>query len=307
MTRVAVIGGGENPEHDVSLASAASVCSALRSHDRFEVVALTIQRDGRWTDARGARITLAEAVDELQRCGVVFPVVHGPRGEDGTLAALLDLAHVPYVGSGLRAGALAMDKVTTKLIAESVGVRTARAARGTFPAVVKPSAAGSSFGVARVDDESELTAALEVARGFDDRVLVEEYIVGREIDVAVVTRADGSRMVSAPLEIVVSGAVFDSETKYDGTADFRVPAALTPAQQSDLERQALAVYDALGCSGVARVDFFLTHNGFVLNEVNTVPGLTARSQVPRMFEATGIPYAELVADLVDAALGRVLA
>jgi D-alanine-D-alanine ligase len=318
MIRVAVIGGGENCEHDVSLASAASVRSAL--HARYDVVELTIGRDGRWRDARGAALSLARAIDVLQLCAVAFPLVHGPRGEDGSLAALLDFARVPYVGSGVGAGALAMDKWATKLIAEAVGVRTApgglAGVKPTYPAIVKPVAAGSSFGVSRVADATELDDAIVRARQLDDRVLVESFIEGREIDIAVLTRADGSRMLSAPLEIVKTDALFDTAAKYDGTADFRVPALLTPHQLDALERHALAVYEALGCRGVARIDFFLTggehtdsehpdhehaDNGFVLNEVNTTPGLTAQSQVPRMFEAVGVSYEALLDELIAAA------
>ncbi|MDZ4044575.1 MAG: D-alanine--D-alanine ligase family protein [Rhodoglobus sp.] len=313
MIRVAVIGGGENCEHDVSLASVASVRSAL-DPAHYDVVELTIGRDGQWRDARGAALSLARAIDVLQLCAVAFPLVHGPRGEDGSLAALLDFARVPYVGSGVGAGALAMDKWATKLIAEAVGVRTApgglvgglgaglAAGETTYPAIVKPVAAGSSFGVSRVDDAAGLADAIVRARELDDRVLVESFIEGREIDIAVLTRADGSRMLSAPLEIVKTDALFDTAAKYDGTADFRVSAALSAPDLDDVHRQALAVHDALGCAGVARIDFFLTDDGLVLNEVNTMPGMTAQSQVPRMFEAVGLPYAELLDELIAGAL-----
>lgn len=298
--RIAVIGGGENCEHDVSLASAASVRSVLES--QHDVIELTIERDGSWRDARGP-LPLAAAVNAIQACDVAFPVVHGPRGEDGSLAALLSFAHVPYVGSGVRTGAIAMDKWTTKLVAEAVGVRTApEAAPGEFPAVVKPVSAGSSFGVARVENEAELASAVDAARTLDDRVLVESYVGGREIDIAVLTRSDGSRVLSAALEVVVPGDLFDTTVKYDGSAEFRVPASLSRSELDELHRQALAVHDALGCAGVARIDFFLTENGFVLGEVNTMPGLTAQSQVPRMFDAVGMPYPALLNELVTSAI-----
>ena len=250
---------------------------------------------------------MAQFIDLLQACAVVIPVVHGPRGEDGSLAALLDFARVPYVGSGVRAGALAMDKWTTKLIAEAVGVRTAPGGLAggvspAFPVVVKPAAAGSSFGVTRADDASQLDAAIAVARRLDDRVLVESFVTGREVDIAVLARADGSRLVSAPLEIVVADGLFDTTRKYDGSADLRVPAMLSQDELAELRRQALAVFDALGCSGVARVDFFLTADGLVLNEVNTMPGMTAQSQVPRMFDAVGLPHPALLDALIEGAL-----
>jgi len=308
--RIAVIGGGANSEHDVSLASAAAVARAI-DPARFELVSLTIDRDGGWSEGGESR-SFAEAVDVLQSCALAFPVLHGPRGEDGTVAGLLELAGVAYVGSGVRAGAIAMDKWTTKLVADAVGVTTARGAlldRGhtpttmTTPVVVKPVASGSSFGVSLVHDPSLLTSAIEAAFRFDGRVLVEELLVGREVDVAVLGRPDGSRLVGAPLEIVVDGGLFDLETKYDGSADFRVPAQLPAAVRAQLERAAVALYNALGCAGVARVDFFVTPDGIVLNEVNTMPGMTDLSQVPRMFAAIGIPYAELVEMLIVDALG----
>jgi D-alanine-D-alanine ligase len=310
--RIAVIGGGENCEHDVSLASAASVRSAL-DPSRRDIVAFTIGRDGTWTDAGGQLLTLPHAIEALQACDVVFPAVHGPRGEDGSLAALLDFARVPYVGSGLRSGALAMDKWATKLVAEAVGVRTARGVlvqRGApeltglgMPVVVKPVAAGSSFGVTRVDDEADLAAAVDRALELDDRALVEPFVTGREIDIAVLQRADGSRLLSAPLEVAVEG-LFDTHRKYDGSADLQVPARINAGELADLERRAIAVFDALGCAGVARIDFFFTDSGFVLNEVNTMPGMTEASQVPRMFAAVGLDYAELLDELVAAALHR---
>ena len=308
--RVAVVGGGQNCEHDVSLASAASVADALRTRSH-EVVTLTIGTDGTWLDAALDPVGLAAAVEVLRDCDVVVPVVHGPRGEDGTLAALCDLAAVPYVGSGLRAGALAMDKWTTKLVANAVGIATAPGVLVTsvtaptytwsHPVVVKPVAAGSSHGVSLVRSAEELPAALASAFALDDRVLVEDLVVGREVDVAVLGRPDGSRTCSPTLEIVVDG-LFDLDTKYDGSADFRLPAPLDEVDRKALEDAALATYDALGCAGVARVDFFLTTDGPVLNEVNTMPGFTAQSQVPRMFAAAGLEYADLLDLLVRDAL-----
>ena len=314
-TRVAVIGGGQSGEHEVSLASAEGIARALDTA-KYRPVRLTIGRDGRWSDANGAGLGLPHAVTLLQSCAVAIPALHGPRGEDGTLAALLDLAGMPYVGSGVRAGALAMDKHTTKLLAESVGVATApgvlltdpAAYRFSHPVVVKPVAAGSSQGVSLVTGPTELEPAVSAAFALDDRVLVEDVVVGREIDIAVLGRPDGSRVVAPALEIVTDG-LFDSGTKYDGSADFRIPAALRADELADLETAAVGVFDALGCSGVARVDFFLTTAGPVLNEVNTMPGFTEASQVPKMFAAAGVSYADLLDLLVTDALasaGRVV-
>jgi len=310
--RVAVIGGGQNCEHDVSLASAASVAAAL-DPTAYDVVRLTIGRDGQWIDEYGAPVGLAGAVEIIQGCGVVLPIVHGPLGEDGALAALCELAGVPYAGSGVRAGALAMDKWATKLVAEAVGVATApgrlvtraqtvvETVPWTGPVVVKPVAAGSSHGVSLVRMRSELAPALAAAFSLDDRVLIEDLIVGREVDVAVVTLPDGERVVGPALEIVCA-ELFDTTMKYDGSADFRLPADLDDVPRKELEQAALAVYDALGCAGVARVDFFVTEDGPVLNEVNTMPGMTAESQVPKMFAAAGVPYPALLDLLVRGAL-----
>jgi D-alanine-D-alanine ligase len=313
-TRVAVVGGGENCEHDVSLSSSASVRAAL-DPAAYEVVALTIGRDGVWSgpDDRplgpSRATSLAAALDLMATCHVVVPLVHGPRGEDGTLAALCELAGLPYVGSPPRAGALAMDKHATKLVAESVGVRTARGRLVTAadtvvfdgPVVVKPVAAGSSFGVALVEDEADLEPALAAALALDDRVLVEEVVTGREIDVAVLDEPGGGHRIGPPLEIVVGEGLFDTTTKYDGSATFVIPARLTDTETKALTDAALRVYEALGCRGLARVDFFLTAHGPVLNEVNTMPGMTAASQVPKMFAADGLPYPELLDHLVRAA------
>lgn len=308
-TRVAVIGGGQSCEHDVSLASAASVAGGL-DPATYDVVVLTIGRDGTWRD-RGLRpIGLCGAAHVLRSCDVVFPVVHGPRGEDGALAALCEIAGLPYVGSGIRAGALAMDKWAAKLVAEAVGIATAPGhlvtagsavhERWTHPVVVKPVAAGSSLGVSLVSEPGGLRPALDAALALDSRALVEDVVVGREIDVAVLRRADGSLLVPPALEIVTDG-LFDYDAKYGGRADFRIPARLDEVEAKSLEDAAVTAYDALGCSGVARVDFFLTEHGPVLNEVNTVPGMTAHSQVPRMFAAAGTSYAVLLDELVRGA------
>ncbi|MBC2931827.1 D-alanine--D-alanine ligase [Nocardioides sp. zg-1228] len=311
-TRVAVVGGGQSCEHEVSLASAAAVAAAL-DPTAYDVVRLTIARDGRWASGDRA-LGLGEAVTVLQSCAAVLPVVHGPRGEDGSLAALCELAGVAYVGSGVGAGALAMDKWATKLVAGALGIATApgvllTAATATsyawtHPVVVKPVAAGSSHGVSLVGDPSRLADALAAALALDDRVLVEDVVAGREVDVAVLGGPDGTRVVSPALEVVVDGW-FDYEAKYAGGADFRVPAALSDAERCALEEAALAVYDALGCAGVARVDCFVTGDGPVLNEVNTMPGFTEQSQVPRMFAAAGMSYADLLDRLVrDVLPGR---
>ncbi|WP_227870160.1 D-alanine--D-alanine ligase family protein [Streptomyces otsuchiensis] len=347
--RVAVIGGGRSCEHEVSLATAASVRTAL-DPARYEPVALTIGTDGLWylldgeldtdpdagTQAGGSdgagpgralgttpAASLAAALTVLDGCDLAFPAVHGPLGEDGTLAGLLELAGVPYVGAGVRGGALAMDKWATKLVATECGlsvapgrlVTAATAGRLRFrgPVVVKPVAAGSSHGVALVEHAADLAPAVAAALALDDRVLVEEVVRGREVDIAVLEREDGSLFVSPSLEIAVpDGSLFDTRLKYGGTAEFHIPADLDDAVRRRLAEAARTLFASLGCSGVARFDFFVTDGltdrladgGLVLNEVNTMPGMTAQSQVPKMFAAAGLPYAELLDQLVRTSLAR---
>jgi len=315
-TKVLVIGGGQNVEHEVGLASAAAVAAALRMGDH-RVTCVTIDREGIWrTEGMAAAATPAESIARamplLAEADVVFPAVHGALGEDGALAALCALAGVRVVGSGLRAGAIGMDKWATKLVADAVGLRTAPGrvvgaddiGDVEFAApVVKPVSSGSSHGVALVREEAELLPALRAAARLDRRILVEELVHGREIDVAVLCESGGIRWAAPPLEIHTAG-LFDTATKYDGTARFTVPARLSTDEHAALRRAALAMFDALGCGGLARMDFFLTDDGPVLNEVNTMPGLTAASQAPRMFAAAGVPYPELIARLVRGAVRR---
>ncbi|MCL2795983.1 MAG: D-alanine--D-alanine ligase [Microbacteriaceae bacterium] len=312
--RVAVIGGGANGEHEVSLASAASALAAL-DPDRYEAVPFTIARDGGWLVA-GSPLAFGDAVTALAGCDVALPLVHGAPGEDGTLAALCELIGLPYAGSGVGAGAVAMDKHATKLMAASVGIRTApaalltRATRDAYawcgPVVVKPVDAGSSRGVTPVRAPGDLPGALDAAFAWGDRVLVEQLVAGREIDIAVFDE-DDEPIVTAPLEIAAQ-TFFDYDAKYGETHDthvvFEVPARLTSLELRRLEQSALALYRALGCRGVARLDFFLDADGWLLNEVNTTPGLTSASQVPLMFRASGIAYPDLLDRLIGEALRR---
>ncbi len=311
---VLVIGGGQNAEHEVSLASAVAVADALRLGG-YDVSTVTISRQGVWevagvSEGATAAGSLTLAMPLVAAADVVFPAVHGALGEDGALAALCALAGVRVVGSGPRAGAIGMDKWTTKLVARAAGLRTAQGrvvgaadcgdAEFGGPVVVKPASAGSSYGVSLVREEDELGPALREAARFDRRILVEEVVHGREIDVAVIREAGGVRWAAPPLEIHAAG-LFDTAMKYDGSARFTVPAQLSTAEATSLTRAALTMFDALGCAGVARMDFFLTAEGPVLNEVNTMPGLTAASQVPRMFAAADVSYVDLVSRLVRAA------
>lgn len=296
--------------------------------------------DGSATDER-SRLTAAEAVAGLEGMDVVFPALHGVNGEDGTMAALMGVVRVPVVGGGIRPGALAMDKWVTKLIAGALGIATAPAvyvvggrvvagggvssfaattglgpgsgsgvtvAEGvsvaglTYPVVVKPVAAGSSHGVSVVARASDLPAAVDEARRHDEHVLIEQFVEGREVDVAVLEHADGHRTIGPALEITVaSGDVFGTDQKYGGHVPFVIPARVTDAELDALRSAADTLFTALGCRGIARFDFFVTPDGVLLNEVNTMPGFTPDSQVPKMFDAIGIPYATLLDELLATA------
>jgi len=311
--RIAVVGGGANDEHEVSLASAAAAVRAVDGDDRV-AVPLTIDRDGGWRHTDGGVLSAAEAVAVLTSCDAVLPVLHGVDGEDGAIAGLARMIGVPVVGSPVRAGALGMDKWVTKLVAESLGIATAPAVLvGTgddtgptpeLPVVVKPTTGGSSNGVSVVRRPEEYAPAIAAARAAGTDVLVERFVAGREVDVAVFRDHTGALRTGATLEIgVAEGEVFGKTEKYDGSAAFTVPARLGATERDRVESAARTLYAALGCAGVARFDFFVTDDVVVLNEVNTAPGFTEQSQVPRMFAATGLPYRDLVGELVAAALG----
>ncbi|MEB4614935.1 D-alanine--D-alanine ligase family protein, partial [Leucobacter sp. M11] len=258
-------------------------------------------------------------VEILTDCDIAFPILHGVNGEDGAAAGFLALSGVPYVGSPVGAGAFGMDKHVTKLIAASLGIRTANALRVsadldaeplpqltglTPPFVVKPTNGGSSNGVTVVDDAAGLAAAVRTALSCGPSALIEEYVRGREVDVAVFRDREGALRLGATLEIgVAPGGVFDRAEKYDGGASFTVPAPLSPAEAAEIQRTAALLYATLGCAGVARFDFFVTPDGVVLNEVNTAPGMTEQSQVPRMYAALGLEYPALIAALLEAAEG----
>jgi D-alanine-D-alanine ligase len=362
--RVAVVFGGRSAEHAISCVSAGSVIAAL-DPERYEVVPVGITPDGRWvladpgqrmaiTDGRLPEVTGGTAVSlvgdpagrglavlepgaaigrALTEVDVVFPVLHGAYGEDGTIQGLLEMAGVPYVGSGVFASAASMDKeFTKKLLAaaglpqgEHVVLRDASGAVCADPAVlsaadrdrlglpvfVKPARAGSSIGITRVTDWADLPAAVEAAAAVDPKVIVEASVPGREIECGVLAGpAGGPPEASLPAEIRLHPGTdwYDFSAKYlDDAADFDVPAQLTPEQTAAVQEASRRAYLALDCRGLARVDFFLgTHadgsDRLVINEVNTMPGFTPISMFPRMWAASGVGYAELVDRLVASAL-----
>lgn len=309
--KIAVIGGGANTEHDVGLASAAAVSESLTELGH-QVVSLTIDRQGRWIGSDGELLGggLSYAIILMNSCDLVFPAVHGILGEDGTLAALLELLGKPYIGSPTVAGAIAMDKAATKLLCQGLGIAVARGevinrentSRGyLLPAVAKPVNGGSSYGVELIRTRAELARVIRRASDSPDRLLIEEFVQGREIDIAVLRKSDGSLLTGPALEIKVRrGDIFDAEQKYDGTAGFTIPAEISLDQRAHIEATARQLYEALGCAGVARIDFFLTDHELVLNEINTMPGLTKQSQVPLMFENLGLSHSALIAELISA-------
>jgi len=324
---VAVLLGGRSSEHDVSLASARSVIDAL-DPERYETIAVEIGRDGRWelgTGDVGARtpaetlpMPAARVPATLGEVDVVFPVLHGPFGEDGTVQGLLELAGVPYVGAGVLGSALAMDKDVFKAVMRDRGVpvtrnitlRLGEAPENPFgyPAFVKPARLGSSVGISKVRDDGELAAAVALAFEHDEKVLVEEFVDGVEVECSVL--GNERPEASLPGEIVshgFSGADwYDYSAKYeDGGMDLVIPPRLDEETVRRVQELAVRAFVAGECEGMARVDFFVRPSGEVLvNELNTIPGFTATSVYAKLFEASGVPYPELVDRLVQLALER---
>ena len=338
--RVVVVFGGRSSEHGVSCATARNVVSAL-DPERYEVVTVGITTDGRWVredmawDVPAGTLPAVRtdrpsyAWEELGHADVVVPLLHGPWGEDGTLQGLLEMADVPYVGAGVLASAVAMDKPFTKTVLSHAGLPQvasvtilpaqwgaerekvlARINALGLPVFVKPARGGSSAGVTMVADAAGLVAAVDAARELDPKVLVEAAARGkRELEVGVVQELDGTPVASVVGEVVAdadsSHAFYDFEAKYlDGTSSNVVPADVPVTVSERIRAYAVQAFEALGCEGLARVDFFLTEDGLVINEVNTMPGFTSTSMFPVLWEASGLPYAALVDRLVQLALAR---
>jgi D-alanine-D-alanine ligase len=355
-TRVAIVFGGRSSEHGISCVSAGSILRAL-DPDQYEVLPVGITREGRWvvagddpstfaiadrtlpeiTAASGSGVVLAadptatelivreptDGVSSLAGVDVVFPVLHGAYGEDGTIQGMLEMAGLPYVGANVFASAAAMDKEFTKKLALAEGIPVGPYAvlragvslsetdkeRLGLPVFVKPARAGSSHGITKVTDWAELDKAVAVAREIDPKVLVEAMVVGREIECGVLEFPDGRIEASLPAEIRIlddSLEFYDFETKYlDDAAELDIPAKLDDALTDRLRAMAVAAFRALDCQGLARVDFFVTTDGaLVINEVNTMPGFTPTSAYPKMWAVTGLDYPTLLSTLVDTAIAR---
>ena len=338
--RVVVMMGGPSSEHDVSMASGSQVFDALNSTGRFDVQGVVISREGHWSltqtaphvvprpgEASNRPMPRDEAIrglSLLSNADVVFLAFHGPFGEDGTLQGLLKSLSIPYTGSGPLASALAMHKSKAKELFRYHGLKTARdlpvtaaAIQGSpanivesveanlaYPVVIKPNLGGSSLGVSLAANSDELKRALEWASRFDADVLVEEKISGREVTCAVLEELDGSLRALPVIEIVPHrGQFFDFASKYeDGGSDEICPADLTEEETQMVQHAAMTAHEALGCRGFSRTDMFLTPNGPVVLELNTIPGMTPNSLLPKAAKAAGISFADLMAHLVEVGL-----
>lgn len=355
--RIGVIFGGQSSEHEVSRVSAQSVISNL-NRDKYDIVMLGITKDGRWLSydgpveelASGGWQALAEAKakaqpaleavgssardilkvagaeSEARGIDVVFPVLHGCNGEDGTIQGLFELAGIPYVGCGVLGSALGMDKAYSKIIFEKEGIPQGDylvfnrkqvasdmdriieqvEAKLSYPCFVKPSNAGSSVGVSKAHDRSELVKALELAARHDRRILVEEYINGREVECAVLGNDDP--VASTVGEVVPCNEFYDYEAKYSSGDNSQViiPADLPEETIAKIREYAVRAFKALDCSGLSRVDFFVhKETGKIyINEINTLPGFTSISMYPKLWEASGLPYGQLLERLIDLAIER---
>ncbi len=362
--RVGIIFGGKSSEHEVSLASAASIISAINK-DKYEIVPLGITKQGRWVLGEGAHGLIPEEVIEKGRpiliphdpevqhllplalsdrepnesalqssassergaskVDVVFPVLHGRFGEDGTIQGLLELAGIPYVGAGVLGSSVGMDKDVMKRLFREAGLPVAPFLTLTseeltkqrnackrkisrlihFPCFVKPSNSGSSVGIHKVHDSSELDSAIDDALQYDEKILAEKGIEGRELECSVL--GNENPIASLPGEVVPSREFYDYEDKYiDDAAQLIIPARVTRAQTRKIQELALAAFRTVSASGMARVDFFLEDKTgkVLLNEINTSPGFTKISMYPKLWEASGISYSELIDRLIQLALDR---
>jgi D-alanine-D-alanine ligase len=317
--RVAVLGGGRSGEHEVSLASAASVREGLAAAGHT-VVAIEITREGRWLSGDD-ELTLTPA-GGLLGCDVVFPALHGPFGEDGVVQGVLECLDVPYVGSGVASSALCMDKVRSKQLLAAVGipqVDSRAVARRAFdespedvlaalaplglPVFVKPARLGSSVGISKVTEPPELHGALAAAFAHDDLAIVEAAAVGIEVECSVI--GGDTPRASQPGEIVLRSDFYDYAAKYEpGGMELVVPARITAAALADVRRLAVAVFELCGCDDLARVDFFVDRAGVLVNELNTMPGFTPTSVYAKLWAAEGVEYPELVEQLCLLAVER---
>ena len=338
-----MIYGGRSGEHEVSIASAASIFKHL-DRSRYDAVPIRIEKDGRWalTSKAPTAISAAEVLKQTDTealqtvepttavsgsgIDVIFPVLHGTYGEDGTIQGLLELANVPYVGCGVLGSAAGMDKAVMKKLFSASGLpvgphlvalrhewdREATAIRRRvvdtlgYPVFVKPANLGSSVGISKAKSDADFDAAMALALQFDRKIVIEAAIPNaREIECAVLGNDDPD--ASVPGEVIPSREFYDYEAKYiDDNSQTIIPAPLSPAETAEIRRLSIAAFRAVDCAGMARVDFLLSRDtgGLFVNEVNTIPGFTTISMYPKMWEASGLPYTELLDRLIHLALER---
>lgn len=334
--RLVVLFGGQSAEHDVSRVTARHVLTAA-DPDRYDLVAVGITREGAWVECSTDVSTFGDAMEisgntvdpfsVLTADSVVFPLLHGPMGEDGTLQGLLEIAGVPFVGSAVLGSSMSMDKIIAKQVAEAEGIAQtnwrgmhAKELTGPgceavldelgsalgFPIFVKPANMGSSIGVSKVTTRAELRAAVDDALRYDEWIVFEEGVVAREIEVAVLGHTVTPR-ASVPGEIVPGAEFYNYEDKYDaGVAQLHIPAPLSEAEAEQVRELACRAFRAYRAEGLARVDFFFESpgRGWLLNEINTIPGFTPISMYPQMWQASGLPYRALIDELVGLAIER---
>jgi D-alanine-D-alanine ligase len=326
--RVAVVAGGRSSEHEISVASARSVLAAL-DPERYEIETIEIDREGRWALNSGLKelerpvaetlpVPTGSPPETLGRVDVVLPILHGPFGEDGTVQGLLELAGVAYVGAGVTASALCMDKDLFKSVCRDKGIPVTRSVtlrNGDrpenpfgYPVFVKPARLGSSVGITKVQREEELDDAVALARRHDEKVLVEEFVAGVEVECGVLGNREP--IASIPGEIEAHGFSgvdwYDYSAKYDqGGMDLIIPPRIPEPAIERVQQVSVEAFIASDCEGMARADCFVMPDGEVLvNELNTIPGFTATSVYAKLFEASGIPYPELLDRLIELALER---
>jgi D-alanine-D-alanine ligase len=314
-TRVAVIYGGRSGEHEISLRSAESVIAAINP-ERYEVIKFKIDKDGRWSPR-----TIVPEPGANPGIDVVFPVLHGTFGEDGTMQGLFELADLPYVGANVLASALSMDKDVMKRVCREQGlpvvdwlvlerdgdgdVAVKVAEKLPFPIFVKPANLGSSVGISKAHNLDELRSSLKTAAEFDRKIIVERGIEGREFECAVL--GNDHPAAAVPCEILPSREFYDYEDKYElNLARTELPPNLPPAEIAEMRRLAVECFKAVGCEGMGRVDFLREEatGKLYINEINTIPGFTSISMYPQMWEYTGIPYTQLIDRLIELALER---
>ncbi|MBT3301721.1 MAG: D-alanine--D-alanine ligase [Bacteroidetes bacterium] len=335
---IGIIYGGKSTEHEISIISATNVYKNL-DKDTFDCVLLYISKDGGWyistpDELMNGRLDFEDSkllslkmspdsfcfinAENCIKPDVLFPVLHGPNGEDGSVQGLFEVAGIPYVGTGIAGSSIAMDKEIAKRLLIEAGIPVANyfslqkwqdefdlrpiIKKLGFPMVVKPCSAGSSVGLSKVNTDEELIDAIELAFEYDEKILLEEYIEGREIEVAVM--GNHNPISSTPGEIVT--AFYDYKEKYSKDSKTRLdaPAVIDAQLAEEVKELAIDAFLALNCEGMSRVDFFLTEEGFLLNEINTIPGFTNISMYPKLFEISGISQKELISRLIEFALDR---